>query len=72
MMHQQDEELGKQRQEPSLDKLPQSLRGNFWSFNYLVFRPLTQKCGAHNLLNFLKDIGKHRTRAGAGSPLLSA
>lgn len=71
MMHQQAEELGRQRQEPSLDKLPQSLCGNLWSFNYLVFRPLTQKCGAHNLLNFLKDIYKHRTRAGAGSPSLS-
>lgn len=71
MMHQQAEELGRQRQEPSLDKLPQSLCGNLWSFNYLVFRPLTQKCGAHNLLNFLKDICKHRTRAGAGSPSLS-
>lgn len=70
MMPQQAEERGGQRQEPSLDKLPQSLSWNLWSSSYLVFRPLTHKRGAHNLLHFLRDVCKHRTCA--GSPSLSA
>lgn len=44
MMHLQAEEPGGQRQEPSLDKLPQNLHWNFWSISHLILRaPHTYK-----------------------------